>query len=88
MQLKMIEVIYVPENGVIFRNKLSTEQSMSVSEALESSGVILKHPETANYAVGVFAQTVTKDTLLKPGDRLEIYRPLRVDPKVRRKQRS
>ena len=36
--------------------------------------------------LGIYSRLVTLDTVLEDGDRLEIYRPLRADPKsVRRK---
>ena len=36
---------------------------------------------------GVWGRLVNSTDLLQPGDRLEIYRPLLVDPKFARKQR-
>jgi putative ubiquitin-RnfH superfamily antitoxin RatB of RatAB toxin-antitoxin module len=39
-------------------------------------------------AVGVFGKRVEPATLLADGDRVEIYRPLAVDPKERRRQRA
>lgn len=37
--------------------------------------------------VGIFSQKCSLDHRLEPGDRIEIYRPLLVDPKERRRQR-
>jgi putative ubiquitin-RnfH superfamily antitoxin RatB of RatAB toxin-antitoxin module len=39
-------------------------------------------------AVGVFGKRVAPDTPLADGDRVEIYRPLALDPKERRRQRA
>jgi len=39
-------------------------------------------------ALGVFGQRVEDDTLLKEGDRVEIYRPLQQDPMELRRQRA
>ena len=39
-------------------------------------------------AVGVFGKRVRPDTPLADGDRVEIYRPLALDPKERRRQRA
>jgi putative ubiquitin-RnfH superfamily antitoxin RatB of RatAB toxin-antitoxin module len=36
--------------------------------------------------VGIFSRPVSHDTLLREGDRVEVYRPLKVDPKERRRQ--
>lgn len=38
-------------------------------------------------AVGVWGRTVPMSHVLQPGDRLEIYRALQVDPKEARRQR-
>lgn len=37
--------------------------------------------------VGVWGKVVTEDHVLRQGDRLELYRPLRVDPKEARRLR-
>lgn len=36
---------------------------------------------------GIWGKQRSPDTVLKSGDRIEIYRPLRVDPKVARRER-
>lgn len=36
--------------------------------------------------VGIWGKVVARDTLLKQGDRLELYEPLMMDPKELRKQ--
>jgi putative ubiquitin-RnfH superfamily antitoxin RatB of RatAB toxin-antitoxin module len=41
-----------------------------------------------NQPVGVFGKRAALDTPLKPGDRVEIYRPLAVDPKEARRRRA
>jgi putative ubiquitin-RnfH superfamily antitoxin RatB of RatAB toxin-antitoxin module len=38
--------------------------------------------------VGVFGREVMLEHLLRPGDRVEIYRPLLCDPKVVRRERA
>lgn len=49
----------------------------------EFSGVpLLKMP------IGVYGRVVAPDTVLRSGDRLEVYRPLRADPKEARRNRS
>jgi putative ubiquitin-RnfH superfamily antitoxin RatB of RatAB toxin-antitoxin module len=39
-------------------------------------------------AVGVFGKRVTPETRLADGDRVEIYRPLAIDPKEARRRRA
>lgn len=39
-------------------------------------------------AVGIFGKRVTMETKLTDGDRVEIYRPLAMDPKEARRRRA
>jgi len=39
-------------------------------------------------AVGIWGRTVALDAPLAEGDRVEIYRPLRMDPKEARRRRA
>jgi putative ubiquitin-RnfH superfamily antitoxin RatB of RatAB toxin-antitoxin module len=54
-----------------------------VRDALRASGM-----DADPNAVGVFGKRVAHDTPLADGDRVEIYRPLALDPKERRRQRA
>ena len=85
---KMIEVVYIPKDGKIFREKLNVDSVMSVADAIKLSGILNLFPEVVDYAVGVFSVKVSQDYLLQPGDRLEIYRSLTLDPKAKRRQRA
>ena len=38
--------------------------------------------------VGIFGRPVGRDALLKAGDRVELYRPLAMDPKEARRRRA
>ncbi len=64
--------------------------SATLGEAIEASGVLLQYPEidlTQN-RVGVFGRLKSLDSCLQAGDRVEIYRPLQVDPKEVRRRRA
>jgi uncharacterized protein len=52
-----------------------------VQDALRACGV-------AADAVGIFGRRVTLDAPLNDGDRVEIYRPLGMDPKEARRRRA
>lgn len=62
----------------------------TVGEAIDLSGIRDGFPEMVidPGAVGVFSRKVSMDHVLRPGDRVEIYRPLLADPKEMRKQRA
>lgn len=38
--------------------------------------------------VGIWSRPSSRDTLLRDGDRVELYRPLKVDPKDARRRRA
>jgi len=49
---------------------------------------VLSATETRNLRLGVYGREVGHDFLLRDGDRVEIYRPLQVDPKEARRRRA
>jgi putative ubiquitin-RnfH superfamily antitoxin RatB of RatAB toxin-antitoxin module len=62
----------------------------TVEEAIKASGLLIHFPEidlTVN-PVGIFGKVCPLDQAIKPADRIEIYRPLRHDPKEARRQRA
>ncbi len=63
---------------------------ITVQQAIEQSGILQRFPEIeiGKNRVGVFGKVAKPDTVLQPGDRVEIYRPLIADPKVQRKKRA
>ena len=65
-------------------------EGASVQQAVESSGLLQKHPEIdlARNKLGVFAKLVKADQVLRDRDRVEIYRALIADPKEVRRQRA
>jgi putative ubiquitin-RnfH superfamily antitoxin RatB of RatAB toxin-antitoxin module len=84
-----IEVIYaLPNKQEIIVRKLPA--GATARQAIEASGLLLKSPEIdlAKSKIGVFAKLTKPDTVLRDGDRVEIYRPLIADPKEVRKQRA
>jgi hypothetical protein len=83
-----IELIYVAKDGATLQVKMDLKLGATVADALNESGIYIKYPETKEMSVGIYAQQVSMDTLLKPGDRIEVYRHLSLDPKENRRQRA
>ncbi len=83
-----VEVIYaLPEQ--VHRVALKVTAGTTLMRAIQESGLLQRCPEidlTMN-KVGIFGRLRDLDALLKEGDRVEIYRPLRADPKEARRQR-
>ena len=85
----MVEVAYaLPEEQVIISIKVPTK--FNVKQAIERSGVQKKFPsiDLSKNKVGIFGKKTTLDHPLKDRDRIEIYRPLILDPKEMRRKRA
>lgn len=65
------------------------EAHANVSMAIKKSGILQQFPDITfpDIAVGIYAKRVLIDAGLVDGDRIEIYRPLLIDPKEARRQR-
>ena len=68
---------------------LTVENSCTIALAIERSGIRKLFPEIsmADISVGLNSRLADLDTLMESGDRLEIYRPLIIDPKEARRNR-
>ncbi len=84
-----VEVAYVGE-GRTFLRALEVPAGSSARGAIERSRVLIEQPEIdlAAYGVGIFGRVCALETTLREGDRVEIYRPLRRDPKQARRLRA
>ncbi len=76
--------------GLAFERSLLLPAGASVGEAVAASGVRETAAEMAAAlpAVGVFGQLRSPADPLRDGDRVEIYRPLTIDPKEARRIRA
>ncbi|WP_018860610.1 MULTISPECIES: RnfH family protein [unclassified Thioalkalivibrio] len=84
-----IEVAYArPDRQVIL--PLVVPEGTTVDAALRQSEIDAQFPEIDldNAKVGIFGKLTRRDTVLRPRDRIEIYRPLIADPKEVRRQRA
>lgn len=71
---------------------LDLPRGCTLRQALESSSAFTEFPELracplAELMLGVWNKRANPDQLLVENDRIEIYRPLRVDPKIARRER-
>jgi len=84
-----VEVSYArPDEQVIVPLKIAP--GTTLEQAVVQSGILDRFSEIdlAKNKLGVFGKLAKKDVPLKPGDRVEIYRPLIADPKEARKKRA
>lgn len=78
-----IEVVYSQMNQVHLL-KLRVEENVSIESILNQLSLDLHSFD----GVGIWGQPASLATLLKEGDRLELYHALRQDPKQLRRKRS
>lgn len=69
---------------------LEVEAGESVARAVAASGLLQRFPEVdhADLVFAVYGSRVPADAPLRDGDRVEILRPLQVDPKEARRVRA
>jgi len=84
-----VTVAYSPKAREVHEVTLRLEAPSTVLCALQQSGLLLRFPEIDNHdaLIGVWGHKAKLDQCLRDHDRVEIYRPLRVDPKVARRER-
>ena len=73
-----------------FLEALEVRPGTTALEAIEASGLRETFPEAVVEAngIGIFSRKVTPDHVLAHGDRVEIYRPLLIDPKEAQRARA
>ena len=84
-----VEVAYGrPERQALV--SVSLPAGSTLLDAIEASGILRQFPEIDLRVnkVGVWGRLASLDTPLRPGDRVEIYRPLLADPKEVRRLRA
>lgn len=83
-----VEVVCCPSEREVDRVELLLPAGATVLDALRASGVLDRHPAFGSAAAGIWGRVVPADTPLRDGDRVELYRPLLVDPKEARRLRA
>jgi hypothetical protein len=83
-----IEVCYaLPNEQALIAVELP--EGATLQQALDASGILQRYPriDLSTQKVGVFGKLKPLDAVLADHDRVEIYRPLLVDPKLSRQRR-
>lgn len=91
-----VEVVYaLPEQQ--FLKEVTVPEGSTAAQVLEMSGLIAQFPDVdfTSQGMGVFSKMLDgrgnpppEDYVMREGDRLELYRPLLLDPKKARLQRA
>ncbi len=84
-----VEVVWaLPQRQDLVRLELPA--GSRAGQAIEASGILRRHPEidAQRLDIGIWGRPCEPDRLLQDGDRVEIYRPLLIDPKTARRKRA
>lgn len=88
-ELVRVQVCYaLPDQS--FLVALDLPAGSTLQQAVEASGMLQRWPgidlDVAKF--GIFGKLRPADTVLRDGDRVEVYRPLQADPKESRRRRA
>lgn len=83
------EVVYATVDGEDCV-RVSVAPGATLMDAVLASGIAARHPElgAGTLRLGVHGAVRTTETPVAAGDRIEIYRPLKVDPNEARRKRA
>lgn len=85
-----VTLVVSPAPRQVLEEVLSLPDGCTALQAVRGSALLARlgmAETTDGQAFGVWGRTVDGAQVLRDGDRLELYRPLRVDPKVARRAR-
>lgn len=73
-----------------FLQEMQLAPGTTIEQAVRDSGVLQRYPQIdlTTQKLGIFGKIRPADTVLRDGDRVEIYRPLQADPKETRRRRA
>lgn len=73
-----------------WRRRIELPEGARLRDAIEASGILRAFPELTieEGMVGIWYRVRPLDAPLSDGDRVEIYRPLRADPRQARRERT
>ena len=85
--MKITVVYALPDRQEV--RELALDSGADLGVALQASGLLREFPEIEGkgLAVGIYGQVASRAAILQPGDRVEIYRPLTLEPKEARRKR-
>ncbi|AVP95995.1 RnfH family protein [Ahniella affigens] len=84
-----VQIVYALPDRV-WQQTLVVPEGSVLADAVQASNMLEACPETGDWAtrVGIHGRRVAPETKLRDQDRIEIYRPLLIDPKDARRQRA
>lgn len=83
-----VEVVWaLPEQQTVIT--VSVDGGTTCEGTIAASGILDRHPEIdlGTTRIGIYGEICALDQPVADGDRVEIYRPLAVDPREQRRRR-
>jgi len=80
-----VELVWSPQAGEVQHRWLELGEGATIEAALRACADF--RPPAGELRVGIWGRMRPLDTVLRDRDRIEVYRPLTVDPKEARRQR-
>jgi putative ubiquitin-RnfH superfamily antitoxin RatB of RatAB toxin-antitoxin module len=84
---RSIEVVYALPGRQVLR-RMALPEGSTVADAVRASGLLEEFREIDPKRVGIYGEPVSLEATLRDRDRVELYRPLRADPKEVRRTRA
>lgn len=84
-----VTVVYSSKSRKVLEIQLALEEGSTVAQALDAIDWVTQDSDAppSDATQGVWGKKVGLNHVLRDQDRLEVYRPLVVDPKVARRER-
>lgn len=85
-----VSVVYAASPSEQVELTVWLNEGATILKAIEMSGMLQRYPTISleNIAVGVFSKRKKLEDVVNNNDRVEIYRPLLIDPKEARRARA
>ncbi len=83
-----VAVVFCPAPGQVDQVNLQLAPGTTLAQALQASGLLQRQGlQLQQVQAGIWGRVQSLDTVLREQDRVELYRPLQVDPKEARRLR-
>jgi len=84
-----VTVAYSPAPREMFEEELGVAEGTTVREAVQASSLPARYPQLAwqDLTPGIWGRAVEWEQRVQALDRIELCRPLTVDPKIARRER-
>jgi putative ubiquitin-RnfH superfamily antitoxin RatB of RatAB toxin-antitoxin module len=88
--LVRVAIAFSPIAGRALELTLALPAPATAFDAIRASGIFERHPELAlgEPLIGIWGRACAPETVLADGDRVELYRPLTMDPNEARRLRA